>query len=114
MLIEDFRRFARRTLTALPDTHLIALSIKPSVTRWAHWPDMAQANRGIAAACAEHNRMTYLDLTETVLNEHGEPSPKAFTDGLHMTAATYRVWTQRVKDELAEIEDEASAPGASR
>jgi len=100
----DFQQFAQRTLDALPNTRIVLLAIKPSVNRQDKWPLMADANQRCADFCATDDRLVYLDLADTVLDEAGNPDPAAFTDGLHLSRPVYEVWAQRVTAAIAAID----------
>ncbi|MEQ9455020.1 MAG: GDSL-type esterase/lipase family protein [Phycisphaeraceae bacterium] len=100
----SYRQVVQRVHQVLPETYLVLLPIKPSVSRWDSWPEMARANALMAEVCADDERLVYLDMTQTVLDEQGRPDPDAFRDGLHLTDALYEVWTDRVKGAIAVID----------
>ncbi|MCC6680534.1 MAG: hypothetical protein IT445_06485 [Phycisphaeraceae bacterium] len=103
---EDFQTFADRTHQALPQTKIIYIAIKPSVSRWQLWPQMQQANKLIADICADDELLTFLDLSDTLLGEDGQPIPERFTDGLHLTEDAYDLWSTRVEAQLVNADQQ--------
>lgn len=95
--------------TELPETRIYVLAIKPSISRWEIWPQMQEANDALAAACAEHELLTYIDIATPMLLDDGAPNPAIFLDdNLHMNAKGYEIWTDVVRPVLldAELEHE--------
>ena len=89
----------------LPETRIYVLAIKPSISRWAIWPQMQEANAALEAACEEHALLTYIDIATPMLLDDGTPNPDIFLDDmLHMSAKGYEVWTKVVRPVLLEAE----------
>jgi len=90
----NFEQFAQKVQRALPQTRIIVFSIKPSLLRWSVFEKMRSANAMIRAYCAKHPGLTYVDVEPLMLGADGKPKPELFVgDGLHMTAAGYKIWT---------------------
>lgn len=93
-VVGDFQTFALKVRTALPDTKIIFLAIKPSPARWKLQPRMVAANRAIAQWMASQPNMTFVDVHTPMLGADGQPRKELYIkDGLHMTPAGYKVWT---------------------
>jgi hypothetical protein len=45
-IFEDYQEFVKSILTAKPGTEILFISIKPSLSRWAVWPQMVETNEG--------------------------------------------------------------------
>ncbi len=92
-IAETFRALAERVHQELPECRIYVLSIKPSPSRWHGWPAMQEANRLLAAACAEDVRLTFVDVATPMLDEEGKPrAPLYQKDNLHLTRAGYELW----------------------
>ncbi len=90
----DFKAFAKKVHTALPDTKIVYIAIKPSPSRWKLKDQVVKANALIAAECAkDKRRFAFADIYTPMLDAKGEPRPELFVkDMLHMNAAGYEVW----------------------
>jgi lysophospholipase L1-like esterase len=100
----DAQHLAWEILKGSPDTHVLFLSIKPSIKRWKLWPRMAEANRLIEELCGSDPRLHYIDVASGMLDERGEPIAAMFKeDGLHLTPEGYAPWNAKVNAHLAEL-----------
>jgi hypothetical protein len=69
------------------------ISIKPSPARAALLDRTADANAAIRRAIAAHPAAYYIDVFTPMLGSDGRPRAELFLDdGLHLSAAGYRVW----------------------
>jgi lysophospholipase L1-like esterase len=73
------------------------LSIKPSPARW-HLRDAIHAANDLAQVeLAPRRNCFYVDLVPYMLGENGQPRPEFYApDGLHLSAAGYRLWREVV------------------
>ena len=99
----DAAAIVDQVLPALPHTRVVFIGIKPSLARWHLAEPIRQANRGIAAVAAAHERVDYVDVDDAMLGPDGTPRPELYReDGLHMTDAGYEIWTNLVAPHLDE------------
>ncbi|MBC9798225.1 GDSL-type esterase/lipase family protein [Sinomicrobium weinanense] len=92
-----FKKFHRRFKKELPGARLIFVSIKPSITRWRKYPDMAEANRRIERFIRRKQNVAYVDVATHMLNERGKPLPYIFKkDKLHMNPRGYTIWQEQI------------------
>ena len=97
----DFRTLTRDVHARLPDTRILFLAIKPSIARWELVGEMREANRQIQAYCAADARLLYVDVHTPMIGPDGLPRPELlYTDGLHLSAAGYALWTRLVTPHL--------------
>lgn len=118
MVLRDFKAFVCKVQRALPKTHIIFISIKPSIRRWRLFGKMAEVNRLVADLCHTDPRLTYLDVATPMLGEDGTPRKELFVrDGLHLNSAGYRLWTSlllpHLKKHLGAGNDTEARPGAA-
>jgi len=105
VFLETFQAFVEKIHAALPDTRIYVLAIKPSISRWAIWPQMNEANTLLAEFCAEDDRLIYIDIAGPMMNEDSEPDPTLFLpDNLHLNENGYALWTEIVRPILLEGE----------
>jgi lysophospholipase L1-like esterase len=98
----DFAGFVERVRTALPDTRIAYVSIKPSPLRAALLPRIREANALIAAYAAATPNLDYIDIHSKMLDADGRPRADLYGDDrLHMNAAGYQVWQQAIAPHLA-------------
>lgn len=100
--IDNYMKYIRLFLDLVwaqdPATRVAFISNKPSVKRWSLWEKYQQANAALQALCESDNRLTYIDICPTLLDEAGQPRPECFLeDMLHMKPETYVEWTKVVK-----------------
>lgn len=102
-VLAAFQAFVATARERLPGVPVVYVSIKPSVARWALWPQMREANEKIRAWAATQHEVRYVDIGPAMLDAQGKPRPELFiADGLHMTPAGYALWITALKPVLAE------------
>lgn len=97
-VFRDFQQLVERIHSGHPKAPIAFLSIKPSPSRRKHLDAQQRANALIAEFIAKDPRLTYVDVAAPMLTADGEPRPELFQkDRLHMNAAGYRLWNDRVR-----------------
>jgi lysophospholipase L1-like esterase len=108
-LLHDFQAFTQAIHKELPETKVIFIPVKPSVARAKLLPQQMTANRLIREAIErdaqqrsdKSPRMVYLDIVSPMLDAQGKPRPELFIDdGLHLNAAGYALWNERLLPHL--------------
>lgn len=98
---DTFQSLVQKARAALPDVRFYVISIKPSVKRWALWPQMQAANRLLAEACAKGQGLTFIDVATPMLDAAGNVRKELLKeDNLHMTRAGYEIWRDAVRPVL--------------
>jgi lysophospholipase L1-like esterase len=99
---KDFREFVRNFKKELPDAKLVYISIKPSIARWNLADKMREANKLIAAECAENEHFAFVDVWPAMLDTDGQPRKDIFMDdGLHMNDKGYAEWVELLEEHLS-------------
>lgn len=94
----DFKEFVAKVHKSLPETRIVFIAIKPSLSRWKLADTIKKANQLIAAQCAKDDLLEFADVWEPMLGEDGKPRPELFkSDGLHMEHAGYLIWQKAVQ-----------------
>jgi len=103
-VVDEFAMLVDRVHEALPKTHLVFLSVKPSPKRARYLAWAAETNERIARFCATRREVSYVDLYWPLMGADGRPNPRFYdTDELHLNAEGYRVWAEIVRGHLAGI-----------
>lgn len=100
-VLAEFKAFVARVRHGLPHVAIVYISIKPSIVRWAMWPQMRKATRLIADWARTQPRVTFVDVSTKMLGSNGKPRPSLFRkDGLHMSRAAYAIWIRALQPVL--------------
>jgi lysophospholipase L1-like esterase len=101
-VIGDFQAFVKRVRRDLPEVKIVYISIKPSLARENLWPQMREANQGIAHWLKGRSNTRFVDIAPAMIDEAGHPRAELLReDGLHMTPAGYAIWVTALKPILA-------------
>jgi lysophospholipase L1-like esterase len=97
MVAADFRLLVETIHSQLPQTKIVFIAIKPSISRWKMADSMKAANALISTYCDRDESLSYVDIWQPMLGEDGRPRRELFIkDGLHLSHAGYQLWTKRV------------------
>ena len=97
-IAHQFALFEEKVHDALPDTKVIFISIKPSLRRWKWIETIRTANALVKAYCLKTPHTQFMDIEQQMLGADGKPNPEFLVaDGLHMTPAGYRIWTDALR-----------------
>jgi len=83
MIADDFRKFVAKIHSALPDTQMVVIAIRPSIARLAVWDAVRAANEQLRAICAEDSKLQFVDLTPLLLTADGKPRRELLREDLH-------------------------------
>ena len=105
-VVRSFRAFSRYLQEKLPYTKLFYISIKPSISRWAYWAKMAEANAHIKKIINKNPNYTFVDAASGMLDKEGFVKQDIFIeDNLHMNQKGYAIWTEILKPQLQPVYD---------
>ena len=97
-IAHQFALFEQKVHTALPETKVIFISVKPSIRRWKWIETIHAANALVKAYCLKTPHTQFMDIENQMLGADGKPNAELLVaDGLHMTPAGYRIWTAALK-----------------
>ena len=101
-VIHDFQTFVARVRHDLPEVKIVYISIKPSLARENLWPQMREANQGIAHWMQGKPDMHFVDIAPPMFDKAGHPRAELLReDGLHMKPSGYALWVSALKPVLA-------------
>lgn len=95
-VVADFDEFMRRKTQALGDTPVFFISLKPSKARFSQLGLQTKVNDAIRDRAGKRSDLHYIDVVSPML-DHGKPKDIFVSDGLHMNAAGYKIWTRVVR-----------------
>jgi hypothetical protein len=100
---DNLETFLNRIHTALPETEIYFISLKPSPSRWKLWPTMTEANKLCKELCDRLPHATYVDVSAGMLGEDGLPRKDIFRDdNLHMNRTGYtEIWIPQIRKAFA-------------
>jgi lysophospholipase L1-like esterase len=94
----DAREFVQIIHSALPETWVYIISIKPSKSRLKEWARMKAANGMIRDFARTQERVQYVDVASAMFDAQGRlPGDLFVEDGLHPTQKCYALWTSIIK-----------------
>jgi lysophospholipase L1-like esterase len=97
----NFLKFERKIHSALPETPIYYIAIKPCPSRWHLSPQIKEANHLIQKYCDSHKNLVFIHNWKQMLNADGQPDRSLFRpDMLHLNAKGYALWTKIIGDAL--------------
>lgn len=83
---------------ALPETEILLISAKPSISRWHLKDEYMDLNQHLEEYSQLFDYVQYVNIWDTMLNAEGSPKAEIFLeDKLHMNRAGYDLWAEVVK-----------------
>jgi lysophospholipase L1-like esterase len=98
-VVADFDAFMARKTSALGDTPVYFISLKPSKLRFGELSLQTQVNTAIRDRAARRADLHYIDVVPPML-ENGKPKDLFEPDNLHMTRKGYVIWRREVRAAL--------------
>jgi lysophospholipase L1-like esterase len=98
---KDFQQFVKIVHQTLPETRIIYIAIKPSISRWDKVDRMREANRAIRKFAEATEGVEFADIDTPMIGEDGRPRPSLFRDdGLHLNEEGYALWTKILRPSI--------------
>jgi lysophospholipase L1-like esterase len=111
-VVAAYQKLVEKIHGQLPEARIAFISIKPSLRRWHLIEQIRHANRSIAELAAADERLEFVDIEPVMLGPDGLPRKELFRDdGLHLNAAGYEVWAERLRPVLKETSLMPAAAG---
>lgn len=109
-VLQEFKDFAAKIHTLLPDTRVAYISISPTRSRWKEEGNVLEANYLIQRYIIETNsptqKLSFLDAHSQLLTTNGQPPENLERpDGLHFNTEGYKVWTSLLKPRILALAD---------
>jgi lysophospholipase L1-like esterase len=108
-VVADTTSFISRVHDALPETRIVYIATKPSLARWRLIDPMRAVNASIRKLAEDTPYVEFVDIDAPMLGADGKPRAELFiADGLHLSDAGYRLWSDLVRPHLDESKEHAS------
>ncbi|MEX2592639.1 MAG: SGNH/GDSL hydrolase family protein [Anditalea sp.] len=94
-ILEDTHELVEKIKSKLPETKILLISAKPSISRWHLRDKYLDLNQHFEEYSQSHENVDYVDVWTTMLDEEGKPKADIFLeDNLHMNKAGYDLWAE--------------------
>lgn len=103
LIVERFQQLVERLRQNDPRLPILALAIKPSPYFAARLERQQEVNRRLRAYCEATPGLRFIDVASPLLDAEGRPRPELYRDGLHLNAAGYALWRERVQPVLLAV-----------
>ena len=103
-VFEDHARLMKRLLKDLPETHVICISIKPTLKRWHLWPKMKLTNSLLDTLYSTHPNWQLEDVSQHFIGDNGRPRADLLSkDKLHLNEKGYEVLTSIIRPHINRV-----------
>lgn len=99
-IIETIKEVLQRIHTKFPDTEIVLISAKPSISRWKLKGKYKRLNKRFSKIALENAKISYADVWDIMLNGRKVRTDIFIEDGLHMNKLGYDLWYERIKSFL--------------
>ena len=103
LVVDRLRQLVERLRQNNPNPPILLLAIKPSPWFIARLERQEEANRRLRAYCEATPGLFFIDVARPLLDAQGRPRPELYRDGLHLNAAGYALWRERVRPVLLAV-----------
>ena len=102
-ILKEAKQLREEIKKELPDTKVIFISPKPSLSRWELKETYEEFNRKLEEYTNETESTEFADVWSPMLDQNGKVLPDLFIeDGLHMNSKGYDIWQQVLAPYMAE------------
>jgi lysophospholipase L1-like esterase len=92
-IIKTAQQVVDKILASDSKTKIVFISAKPSASRWSFQSEYLAFNALLKKYCESHQQLSYIDVWNPMLNDHGLPTSQIFvSDSLHMNRQGYLLW----------------------
>ena len=100
-IAEDYREFVEVIHQELPETKIVYIAVKPSLSRWKLIDKVRETNKLIKAETDKGKHQAFVDIDTPMIGDDGTPRKELFaSDGLHLSDAGYEIWAGLVLPHL--------------
>ncbi|MDR3072157.1 MAG: GDSL-type esterase/lipase family protein [Clostridiales Family XIII bacterium] len=98
---DDFEALCGKIHTALPNTHIYAVSVYTIGSHPEYMPEDILFNERLEAFAEKNTYMSYIDVWTPLLDEDGKVRNEVYAkDLLHLSDEGYVVWTKAIREVL--------------
>ena len=101
-ILTQFDKLVELMKSSLPQTRIYVLSVKPSIARSHLWEKARIVNEGFSKRSETDDQITHVDIDTYMVQKNGEVRGDIFvSDGLHLNATGYKIWSEVIRSALA-------------
>jgi lysophospholipase L1-like esterase len=101
LTLKDYQTYVAAVHMSAPKCKILFISIRPTVRRESTWATQQKANKLIEEYCAKDPRLTFLDVTNDLLDKDGKVKRAMLKDDLqHPSHECYILLAAKLKDFL--------------
>jgi lysophospholipase L1-like esterase len=105
LILDDLSKIIARIHTALPETRIYVLAVKPSILRWDSWPAAQDVSAGYKEIADDDPLVYYVDVATPFLDNDGNVWTDIFVaDDLHLNDLGNAIWGATIKAALMPVE----------
>ena len=93
-IVKDINIILSNIWMELPDTEVVLISAKPSISRWNRRRAYKRLNRKFQRLASKQNNLEYVDVWTPMLSGRKLKENLFFEDGLNMNQKGYEIWKQ--------------------
>ncbi len=103
-VLKDAKHLLSKIRKNLPETPIIFISVKPSISRWNLRKDYVAVNNKLRKLCLKNKNSAFVNVWNIMLNEDNNIRNDLFLkDKLHMNSTGYELWTLEISKTLNDI-----------
>lgn len=96
-IIETTEKVIAKIQNTLPDTEIVLISAKPSISRWKFRRKYKKLNKYFLKLAMGSSNIYYANVWDIMLNGRKVRKDIFLSDGLHMNRLGYNLWYQQIK-----------------
>jgi lysophospholipase L1-like esterase len=100
-IINELNELTAMIHSALPETRIYLIAVKPSLARTEYWDVAQETNELYKEIAAENDKISYIDIATPLLNPDGKVMDDIFVeDKLHLNEKGTQIWAETIKAAL--------------
>lgn len=96
-IIEKTKEVLQKIQTKLPNSEIVLISAKPSISRWKLKGKYKRLNKRFSKIALDNPKIRYANVWDIMLNGRKVRNDIFIEDGLHMNKLGYDLWYKKIK-----------------
>ncbi len=103
-ILKDAKHLLSMIRNDFPETPVIFISAKPSISRWGLKKEYEVVNKKLSKLCSKKENTGFADVWSIMLDSNGNVRNDLFvSDNLHMNHVGYELWTKEITKVLNDV-----------
>ncbi|MGB0863252.1 MAG: GDSL-type esterase/lipase family protein [Saprospiraceae bacterium] len=100
-ILKTTKKLVKYLRKQLPNTPIVFISAKPSISRWHLKDDYIHFNKKLKKYCNKKKYLKFADVWSPMIAKNGEPMKDIFIkDNLHLNEKGYQIWAKVIQSFL--------------